>query len=121
MDVQVAALAGTEPVWQANGWVGRFDLDRPERAMGFGDGPADIAKVRVDDPDLLSGYLRDAVATTRSYLESLDSDDLDAIVDQRFGGVTRGVRLVSVIDDAVAHIAQAAYLRGLLAGWTIGY
>ena len=28
--------------------------------------------------------------------------------------VTRGVRLVSVVDDAAQHAGQAAYVRGLL-------
>ena len=35
--------------------------------------------------------------------------------------VTRGVRLISIIDDAVAHLGQAAYVRGLVDGWSIGY
>jgi len=30
--------------------------------------------------------------------------------------VTRGVRLVSMIDDAAQHVGQAAYAAGILAG-----
>lgn len=57
-----------------------------------------------------------------SHVEGLTEADLDEFVDTRLDApVTRGVRLVSVIDDAVAHIAQAQYLRGLLADWSIGY
>jgi hypothetical protein len=37
------------------------------------------------------------------------------VVDERWTPpVTLGVRLVSVIDDDVAHAAQAAYVRGIL-------
>ena len=35
--------------------------------------------------------------------------------------VTRGVRLVSIIDDAVTHLGQAAYARGQIEEWSIGF
>ncbi|MFO7165077.1 MAG: mycothiol transferase, partial [Mycolicibacterium hassiacum] len=54
-DLQVADIAGTEQVWLREGWVDRFDLDRPREAMGYGDGPDDVAKVRAS-ADLLAGY-----------------------------------------------------------------
>ena len=121
-DVQVAELAGTQEVWRAAGFIGRFALDRPDDAMGFGDSPEDVAKVRVDDPGLLTAYLEAVFEATTTYVRGLTEADLDDIVDRRWDPpVTRGVRLVSVIDDAVAHIAQAQYLRGLLADWSIGY
>ncbi|HNV11243.1 MAG TPA: DUF664 domain-containing protein [Propionibacteriaceae bacterium] len=47
---------------------------------------------------------------------------MDVVIDTRWDPpVTRGVRLVSVIDDAVAHVGQAAYARGVVEGWSIGY
>lgn len=121
-DVQVAELAGEEEVWRSAGWADRFGLDRPVEAMGFGDSPAEVAKVTVSDPALLAGYLEAVTDRTVEYVRGLSDEDLDEIVDRRWDPpVTRGVRLVSVIDDAVAHVAQAQYLRGLLANWAIGY
>ncbi len=121
-DAQVAELAGAEEVWRSGGWADRFALDRPVEAMGFGDSPADVAKVQVSDPAMLADYLQAVVAATLAYVGGLGESDLDEIVDRRWEPpVTRGVRLVSVIDDAVAHVAQAQYLRGLVARWTIGY
>lgn len=121
-DAQVAELAGTKEVWQSAGWVDRFGLDRPADAMGFGDSPEDVAKVHVEDPALLRDYLAGVVAATTAYIQGLSEDLLDEIVDERWDPpVTRGVRLVSVIDDAVAHVAQAQYLRGVLDNWSIGY
>ncbi len=121
-DLQVAELAGTQDVWRSAGWVDRFGLDRPADAMGFGDGPAEIAAVRVEDPGLLEGYLGAVVDRACDYVGGLSATDLDDIVDRRWDPpVTRGVRLISTIDDAVAHIGQAQYLRGLLADWAIGY
>jgi hypothetical protein len=121
-DAQIADLAGSPQVWHADGWVERFGLDRPGDAMGFGDSPADVARVRVDDPALLAGYLDAVIARVVDYVTPLSPSDLDDIVDERWvPPVRRGQRIVSTIDDAVAHIAQAAYLRGLLENWRIGY
>jgi hypothetical protein len=121
MDAQLARLSGAGQVWTHDGWFVRFGLDRPEKDMGFGDGPADVAKVRVDDVSLLSGYLEAVVASLVSYLEGLSDTDLDDVIGHMPGPISRGVRIVSMIDDAVAHVSQAAYLRGLLEGWKIGY
>jgi hypothetical protein len=122
MDSQLARLTGAPQVWKADGWVTRFSLDRSEDAMGFGDKPDDVAKVTVSDPALLSGYLGAVVDALVAYVRGLSDSDLDDVIG-RFGGeaVTRGVRIVSIIDDALAHVAQAAYLRGLLDSWRIGY
>jgi hypothetical protein len=122
MDAQLARLSGGTEVWQQDGWVERFALDRPAGDMGFGDGPAAVAKVQVSDPALVSGYLEATVSALCTYIRSLSDTDLDDVIGH-FGGspVTRGVRIVSMIDDAVAHVSQAAYLRGLLENWRIGY
>ncbi len=121
-DAQIADMSDAGQVWQAQGWVERFGLDRPVEATGFGDSPSEVAKVRVGDPVVLSGYLEAVVARVIDYVAQLSPTDLDDIVDERWvPPVTRGVRIVSTIDDAVAHVGQAAYLRGLLANWRIGY
>jgi len=121
MDAQLAHLSGGEQVWRQDGWAERFALDRPAEAMGFGDTPADVAKVRVSDPALLSGYLEAAVSALCTYIRGLSDSDLDDVIGHMPGPISRGVRIVSIIDDAVAHVSQAAYLRGLLESWRIGY
>jgi hypothetical protein len=121
MDSQLARLSGGAQVWAEAGWVERFALDRPAKDMGFGDQPADVAKVQVEDPALLSGYLEAVVDALVSYITSLSDADLDDVVGHMPGPVFRGVRIVSLVLDAVAHVNQAAYLRGLLEGWKIGY
>jgi len=48
-------------------------------------------------------------------LGQLTSSDLERIVDRRWDPpVTLGVRLVSIADDSLQHVGQAAYLKGLL-------
>ncbi|GAA1765079.1 mycothiol transferase [Kocuria aegyptia] len=122
-DAQVAQLAGAEEVWTAEGWSGRFGLGVPDSATGFGHGPEDVAKIRVTSPDLLRGYLDAVVERTVAYVHGLTADQLDDVVDRSWTPpVTRGVRLVSTVDDAAQHLGQAAYVRGLLEdGWAGPY
>ena len=48
-------------------------------------------------------------------VSEVTDDDLDRVVDTRWTPpVTLGVRLVSVLDDDMQHVGQAAYVRGIL-------
>ena len=68
-----------------------------------------------EGPDVLLGYLDEVDARTKTMLEGLSPDDLDRVVDRRWDPpVTLGVRLVSIADDCLQHVGQAAYVRGLL-------
>jgi hypothetical protein len=113
-DAQVAALAGTPEVWTADGWARRFALPLDDAEHGYGHTPEQVAAVRAP-ADLLVGYAQAATAASLAYVGSLTDADLDDVVDERWDPpVTRGVRLVSVLDDAVQHAGQAAFVRGLL-------
>lgn len=122
-DAQIAELSGDEQVWTADGWDKRFDLDRGADEFGLGDGPEQVALVRVNDAGVLRGYLDATVAATVAYLRGLSEADLDHVIDESWDPpVTRGVRIVSTIDDAAQHLGQAAYVRGLVEdSWRVGY
>jgi hypothetical protein len=48
-------------------------------------------------------------------LQALSDADLERVVDERWEPpVTLGVRLVSIADDGLQHVGQAAYVRGML-------
>ncbi|MFW3169200.1 mycothiol transferase [Geodermatophilus sp. CPCC 206100] len=114
-DDHVADVAGTEQVWTADGWAGRFGLPVDDAATGYGMSSAEVAAVRVPSADLLLGYAEAVSARTAEFLSGLSDDDLDRVVDTRWDPpVTLGVRLVSVLSDDLQHLGQAAYLRGLL-------
>jgi hypothetical protein len=54
-------------------------------------------------------------ARTAAFLAGLRPADLDRVVDEAWDPpVTLGVRLVSVAEDDLQHVGQAAYLRGLI-------
>jgi uncharacterized damage-inducible protein DinB len=113
-DAQLAPLAGTEEVWTSQGWVEKFGLDLPRSDHGYGHTSEQVGKVRAD-AELLAGYLRATHEASVAYLRTVTEADLDDIVDRHWDPpVTRGVRLVSIVDDDAQHVGQAAYLRGLL-------
>jgi hypothetical protein len=112
-DLQLADLAGTEQVWLRDGWVDRFGLDLPREAMGYGDGPDEVAKVRAS-AHLLAGYFHAVHKATLEYIASVAPEDLSRVVDTNWDPpVTASVRLVSIVDDSAQHLGQAAYLRGI--------
>lgn len=116
-DDHVAGLAGTDQVWTRDGWADRFALPFDPADTGYGHTPDDVAAVRVDSADLLTGY-HDAVhARTVRYVSGLTDADLPRIVDRAWDPpVTLAVRLVSVVSDDLQHAGQAAYVRGLVTG-----
>lgn len=114
-DDHVADLLGVEQRYTADGWIERFGLPFDASATGYGHTSEDVAAVRVEDPQLLVEYLDAAHAQTVSYLERIDAAEMDRVVDTSWDPpVTAGVRIVSVLADALQHAGQAAYVRGLL-------
>ena len=114
-DDHIADVAQTEQVWVSDGWAERFGLPFPLLAHGYGHSSADVAKVRVEPPDLLTGYYDAVHEQTIRFVASLTDADLPRVVDERWDPpVTLAVRLVSVISDDLQHAGQAAYLRGLI-------
>lgn len=114
-DDHLADAFGLDQVWLSQDWEKRFGLGLPRRDTGYGHSAAEVAKVRVSDGDLLTGY-HDAVhAQSLQALRRLTAADLERVVDERWDPpVTLGVRLVSVLSDDLQHVGQAAYVRGLL-------
>ncbi|MEU2076007.1 DUF664 domain-containing protein [Streptomyces sp. NPDC013489] len=113
-DDHLAGAFGTDQLWDADGWRDRFGLPFGKGATGYGQTSAQAGKVRAP-ADLLLGY-HDAVhARTLDLVRSVTNTDLDRVVDAAWDPpVTLGVRLVSVIADALQHAGQAAYVRGVV-------
>lgn len=114
-DDHLADLAGREQLWTAEGWVERFGFDLPVEDTGFGHEASQVAAVRPEGPEPLAEYHAAVTARTRAYLDDLEADDLDRVIDEAYDPpVTVGVRLVSVVHDSMQHLGQAAYLRGMI-------
>lgn len=117
MDDHVADLAGVEQVWTAAGWAERFALPVDVASIGYGQSSADVGAIGdagVGADDLL-GYHDAVVAMTIEYLRGVGDADLDEVIDERWDPpVTRGVRLVSVVNDTTQHAGQAAFAAGVV-------
>ncbi|GKQ33924.1 DinB family protein [Streptomyces sp. A012304] len=114
-DDHVADAFGLDQVWLSQDWAKRFDLDLPRHDTGYGHSAAKVAKVRVAEGGLLTGYYDAVHARTLTALRGVTAADLERVVDERWDPpVTLGVRLVSVLSDDLQHVGQAAYVRGLL-------
>jgi uncharacterized damage-inducible protein DinB len=114
-DHHVAELLDQDQLWVTGSWADRFGLDPDPGNTGYGHGPADVAAVRPDSAEAVVAYHQAVAERTGHFLRTLGPDDLDRVVDERWDPpVTLGVRLVSIADDDLEHVGQAAYVRGLL-------
>ena len=114
-DDHIADAADTEQVYTSGGWVDRFALPFKPSTTGFGHSSDDVAAVRVESGDLLTGYHDAVFQQTLRFLEPLDDDSFARIVDASWDPpVSLGVRLVSVISDNLQHAGQAAFVRGII-------
>ena len=114
-DHHIAELIDQDQLWVAGDWATRMGLEPNPQNTGYGHTAEQVATIRPPDGQVLTDYLAAVSARTRTFLESLVPADLDRVVDRRWDPpVTLGVRLVSVADDCLQHVGQAAYVRGLL-------
>jgi len=110
-DDHIAGLAQTDQVWP--GWRERIAVPFDDQDTGYGHDAEDVDAVRVSG-EPLAGYHAEVDAMTRRYLARLDAAELARVVDTHWDPpVTVSIRLVSVIGDALQHLGQAAYVRGL--------
>jgi uncharacterized damage-inducible protein DinB len=113
-DDHLADLAGAGQAYTENGWADRFGLDLDPSSIGYGHTSEQVDAVHVTDPALLTGYYDDVHTRTLAYLRTLSDDDLDEVIDDAWDPpVTRGVRIISVVDDDIQHAGQAAFVAGI--------
>jgi uncharacterized damage-inducible protein DinB len=114
-DDHVAEVAGRPQVWQEEDWAPRFGFAPGAMDTGYGHAASQVAAVRPESAEVLVAYYDAVAERTTAYLATLSDADLDRVVDENWDPpVTLGVRLVSVADDDLEHVGQAAYVRGLL-------
>lgn len=114
IDVQIENLGGKE-TWKAKGFNERFNLGEIGDSLGYGHSSEEARSIVVPDLSLLLEYIDATVAAFKDYVRNLSDDDLDEVIDQSWEpAVTRGVRLISIIDDAAQHVGQAAYVESLV-------
>ncbi len=112
VDVQLAGLTGEDQVWER--FRDRFDLGPIGDTIGYGHTPEQASEIVVNDQGLLVDYATAALSALIDYANRLSAEDFDVVIDENWTPpVTRGVRLVSIVDDAAQHAGQAAYAAGV--------
>ena len=114
-DAYLAEFLGVDQVWVGDDWAAGFGLEPDPMNHGYGHSADQVLAVRPQSAELLLGYLDAVDERMRGYLADLTAGDLDRVVDEGYDPpVTLGVRLISIADDALQHVGQAAYVRGIL-------
>lgn len=111
IDAQLAPLAGTDEVWTQ--FREQLALGELGDTSGYGHTAEQARSIVVHDAGPLLDYFVATTDALLAYLGTLGDADLDDVIDTNWTPpVTRGARLVSIIDDAAQHIGQAAYAVG---------
>ena len=114
-DHHIADAFDMAQIWSNGDWADRFGLPPDPANTGYGHSPDEMLAVRPDSSDAVVDYFTAVDERTRSVLADLVPSDLERIVDRRWDPpVTLGVRLISVADDCLQHVGQAAYVRSLI-------
>lgn len=116
-DDHVAGAFGARQVWAAEGWPERFGMPATSMEIGYGQNSHQVATLTaaVSSADLLADYHEATYEQTAKLVSGVTDADLERVVDTSWHPpVTLGVRLVSVINDDLQHVGQAAFLRGIL-------
>ena len=113
LDGHVAEIAGRPQVWAEQGWAQQFGLPAGYDDSGYGHTAAQVAEISPEEP-VLRGYATAATALVLDYLDGASAEEFDRVIDRSYNPpVTVGVRLFSVVGDALQHLGQAGYVRGL--------
>lgn len=116
-DSSLAELAGREQVYVTGDHARHFGLEPNPDDNGYGHTAAQVLAVRPVSAAALVDYYQAVHERTLAWLADRTAGELDRVVDKAWDPpVTLGVRLVSVLNDDLQHVGQAAYVRGLLAG-----
>ena len=113
IDIQITHLAGHDSLW-CQGWGDKYPgshEDDPDWRHTL----AEAKAVSISSIDDVMEYLVAAIAEAKDYITQLDAESLDDIIDTSWTpAVTRGARLVSIIDDAAMHSGQFVYAKRLV-------
>jgi hypothetical protein len=116
-DDHVAGAFGVPQVWSARGWGERFGQPADSAEIGYGHSSQQVAAISaaISSAELLADYHEATYEQTVQLVSGITDDDLERVVDTSWHPpVTLGVRLVSVINDDMQHMGQAAFVRGIL-------
>ena len=113
LDFQIADLAGTSPIWHSQDWESRFPMTIADNEQDWKHSLEQAKQIQANQIEDLLGYLRELLILL-FLLKKAGTFELDEARRTGPPPVTRGMRLVSIIDDVAMHSGQVIYARRLL-------
>jgi len=114
-DHHIAHLEGGSQLWVEDGWDLKMGLSSDLEDHGYGHSSEQVGALVPTSATVLAEYQVAVAARTESYVRGLSDEDLDEIIDRSWDTpVTRGVRLISVVNETAQHVGQISYVRGLV-------
>lgn len=119
IDMQLAALTSDDEIWRTGSYRDELGLGEIGDSLGYGHSPSDAEQIQVrgtNSMGTLTGYINATLEALIAYCRTLTDSDLGETIAEYDGEpISRGTRLISIVDDASAHLAQAAYVAGMRA------
>lgn len=104
-------------MWHSSQFRDALALGDVGDSLGYGHSADDAAQIQLQDAadfEHLRSYVAATLDALAAYCRGLADNDLNDIITEYEGQpISRGTRLVSIIDDATAHLAQATYVAGM--------
>ncbi|MHA2787720.1 hypothetical protein ACXZ66_01015 [Corynebacterium sp. S7] len=114
MDAQFAHLTGSAEIWSSQGFNSRFDLGPTGDSIGYGHSREEAAKITTTDQPLLNAYIIAVLDGITQQANQWSDEDWNVVIGEYNGEeITRFVRTVSLLIDAIEHLAQAMYVTGM--------
>lgn len=115
-DAQLHHMIGGDELWRT--WRDRLKVPLPPERLGFAEMgygmTAADAHLVVAPVAELAAYAQACWDELEDYVRGADDDELSRIVDDSYDPpVSAGVRLLSIIEDCIIHLGQAAYIKGV--------
>jgi hypothetical protein len=116
-DDHVADAFGVPQVWSTSEWAKVFGLRADSMDNGYGHSSQQVAGLAagISSAEVLTDYHEATYEQTVKLVSGITDEDLERVVDRSWRPpVTLGVRLISVVNDDMQHVGQAAFVRGIL-------
>jgi hypothetical protein len=118
-DRNMSEIAGKEQLWISDNWHARFNLPPNPTETGYKHTTEEATAFKAPDTETILEYHYAVLERIKDYVKNtLSEDELKREhISPTFGNtVTVRRRITGVMCDALEHVGQAAYVRGLLKG-----
>jgi len=101
------------PVWNAEGWDKKFDMD--PRAQGTGMTAEQAASIRISNLQDFLKYMGNVFQASEAYLDGLKETDLEPVQEYQFLGKRSGYQVIGgvVLQHGSEHLGEIWYVKGL--------